>query len=199
LSETVRAFLAVELSDAARAAVLEAVEALRRVAHGPIRWVPAENLHLTLKFLGHLPEETLSRLLRALLPRLAKIEPFRFELSGVGAFPSARAARVLWVGVAEGGSELARLARSVEGAAARAGVARERRPFQGHLTIARLREPGRVPIERVAGPDRVAVEVREVVLFRSDLRREGARYVPIARLPLGEACEAQVESLHPEG
>jgi 2'-5' RNA ligase len=78
-------------------------------------------------------------------------------------------------------------------------VARERRPFQGHLTVARLREPGRVPIARVAGPDRVAVEVREVVLFRSDLRREGARYVPIARLPLGEACEAQVEFLHPEG
>ena len=201
MSERVRAFFALELTRQAREAIVSGTEALRGVCPQATRWVSTENLHLTLKFLGHLPEQTLPRLCRAVVPRLARTESFELELSGLGAFPSARSARVLWVGVTDGGAEIARLARGLESAAARVGVPRERRPYRGHLTVGRLSEPARVPVERVAAPPPLRVPVREVVLYRSDLSREGARYSPLVRLALGEASELDLESVftHPEG
>lgn len=199
MSETLRAFVAVELSEEARRAVARVTEALRRVTSAAARWVPPHNLHLTLKFLGQVSEELLDPLVRALAPRVAGQSPFDVEIGEVGAFPSARSARVLWVGVAGGAAQLARLARGVEGAAASVGLPRDHRPYRGHMTVARLREPARVPIERVERPSPVAIHVREIVLFRSDLGRGGARYQALARLPLGEGRGAEVEFVHPEG
>ncbi len=188
MSEPVRAFLAVELSEDVQGEIARAAEPLREIAPGDARFVPPDNLHLTLKFLGNLETQNLPRLLRGALPRLAKAEPFEIELGGFGAFPSARAARVLWVGVSEGVVQLARLARGLEAAASRVGVERERRPYRGHLTVARLREPAEVPIVGLEGPSGLKVLVREVVLFRSDLSQTGARYSPMARIPLGAAA-----------
>jgi 2'-5' RNA ligase len=199
VSDTVRAFLAVELPGDVRSAVVRVADTLRRVVPGRARWVPSENVHLTLKFLGNVPEEGLMRLLRALVPRVAKTQPFEVALGGVGAFPNARAARVLWVGIADGASELARLARHLDAATARAGVPRERRPYHGHLTLARLREPARVPVERVDPPDPLRFTVEEVVLFRSDNEDGGPRYTLLARLPLGEARDPEIAFTHPEG
>jgi 2'-5' RNA ligase len=202
VSEPIRAFLAIELSDEARRVLAAAASELGSVAPRDARFVPIENLHLTLKFLGHLPEEAFPRLLHGLVPRLVKAEPFEVELCGFGAFPSARSARVLWVGVTDGARSLARLARRLDAAAARVGVERERRPFRAHLTVARLRQPAAVPIERVEAPAPVRFPAEEVVLFQSHLSNSGARYSPMARLPLGKrAAEADIErlSIHPEG
>lgn len=199
MSDTVRAFLAVELPDDVRSAVVRVADALRSVVAGRARWVPPENVHLTLKFLGNVPEEGLARLLRALVPRVARTQPFEVGLGGVGAFPNARAARVLWVGIADGAPELARLARQLDAASARAGVPRERRPYHGHLTLARLREPARVALERVDPPDPLRFAVDEVVLYRSDNDGDGPRYTPLARLPLGEGREPEIAFTHPEG
>ncbi len=201
MSDPVRAFLAVDLSDAARALVGRITERLAHVLPEGARIVAPENLHLTLKFLGEIPETDLPRLLRAALPRTVKIEPFEIEIGGLGTFPSARAARVVWVGVSEGAPQLARLARQLESAASRVGVARDHRPYRGHLTLARLRSPGRVQLDELGSTGNAVVPVREVVLYRSDLSPSGARYSPLARLPLGERSEAEIDlSLtHPPG
>jgi 2'-5' RNA ligase len=192
--------LAIELSREARESVARAASVLQSVAPKSARFVSPENVHLTIKFLGQLPEEVAPRLLRGLLPRLATTEPFEVEIGGFGAFPRARAARVLWVGVTDGGAPLARLARRIEAAAARVGFDRERRPYRGHLTLARLREPASIPIDRLEAPSPVRFPVREVVLFRSDLSPSGARYSPVARLPLGEGeVDLDLVSAHPKG
>jgi 2'-5' RNA ligase len=185
----VRAFLAADLPAAARAELTRLIEALREAGPAGVRWADPASLHLTLKFCGDVPEERIDELIERCAPRVRGIEPFEVALAGLGAFPSARAARVIWAGVTSGAGDLARLARRLESACTRAGVERERRPYQPHLTLGRLREPRRVALERLAGPPGIAFRVEDVVCFQSRLSPRGAEHVPLARLPLGAAGE----------
>ena len=179
---SLRAFFAVELSSRARAGAAAALERLRGAVSGAWRWTPEENLHITLKFLGDIPADRVERLVSSAAAKLARVEPFLVDLGGCGAFPNGRAARVLWIGVTQGGAELARLARKLDAAAGRIGVKRERKPFRAHLTCGRLRLPGPVALERVALPAIESFTVDEVVLFESRLGPEGALHIPLARI-----------------
>jgi 2'-5' RNA ligase len=185
--EVVRAFLAAELPAHAQAQAERAAEALRELGAEGVRWTRAGGRHLTLKFLGSIAAADLPRLARAAAAKLAREESFEVQLGGFGAFPSARSARVVWLGVARGGPELARLARKLDAAAARFGAPREHRPYAAHLTLGRLREPRAIAIERARPPEGAPFAVREVVLFESRPEAGGSRYVPLARLPLGQA------------
>ena len=185
--ETVRAFFAVELPPAARTQAVAAINALRLEAGDQTRWVPEENLHLTLKFLGEIDPDRIPKLVHAAAAKLVRELPFEAELGGLGAFPSARAARAVWLGVTQGAGPLARLARKFDAAASRIGQARESRPYRAHLTLGRLRSPRRVALERVTVPGGAPFSVDEVVLFESRLSSDGSNYRPLARLPLGQA------------
>ncbi len=184
---SVRAFLAVELPPEVREQVVQAAADLRRLAPERVRWVPEENLHLTLKFLGEIPSDRLPKLISQVERKLASVAVFEAELGGFGAFPSAKRARILWLGVTAGGAQLARVARKLDAAAAQVGVARERRPYSAHLTLGRLREPDGVEVLRAEPPKRLPFRVEEVVLYESRLSSTGAVYVPLARLPFREA------------
>jgi 2'-5' RNA ligase len=183
---SVRAFLAVDLPEAARAQAARALETVRAAVDAPARWVDPEKLHLTLKFLGQVEERRLPRIAELAAARIARLGPIEMELGGFGAFPHARAARIVWLGVSAGAPALARAARKLDSAAARAGVPRERRPFRAHLTLGRLRTPGRVPLERLVAPPGDPFSVEEVVLYESRPDSNGSTYVPLARLPLCE-------------
>lgn len=198
MSDRLRAFLAVTLPDEARACVAEAIEILRGAVTEPVRWVPAENQHLTLKFLGEIPEDRVDALVARAQAKLAAVAPFEVSLAGFGAFPNAREARVLWLGVGRGAGALAKLARKLDGAARVAGAERERRPFAAHLTLGRLREPARVEIERLAPPTSVTWTVTEVVLYESRLAPDGARHVPLAHLALGAGLDPHNNEFAPE-
>ena len=197
MSDQLRVFFAADLSPDARASAGEAVERLRGAAPANVRWVPAENQHLTLKFLGEIHEGHVDRLVERAGAKLAGVAPFEVSLAGFGAFPSARDARILWLGIGRGAGALAKLARKLDAAAKVAGAERERRPFAAHLTLGRLREPARIELERLAAPDPVAWTVAEVVLYESRLAPGGARYVPLAHLPLG-AGEGDPNEFAPE-
>jgi len=198
VSDRVRAFLAVALPDEVRSCAVAAVEQLRRAVPGDVRWVPAENHHLTLKFLGEIAEDRVDALVARAGAKLAPLAPFEVALAGFGAFPSAREARVLWLGVARGSAALAKLARKLDSAARVAGAERERRPFSAHLTLGRLREPARVEIEKLAPPTSVPWTVAEVVLYESRLAPDGARHVPLAHLPLGAGLDPSENEFAPE-
>ncbi|HKC49762.1 MAG TPA: RNA 2',3'-cyclic phosphodiesterase [Myxococcota bacterium] len=198
MSDRVRAFLAVALPDEVRSCAVAAVEQLRRAVPGDVRWVPAENHHLTLKFLGEIAEDRVDALVARAGAKLAPLAPFEVALAGFGAFPSAREARVLWLGVARGSAALAKLARKLDSAARVAGAERERRPFSAHLTLGRLREPARVEIEKLAPPTSVPWTVAEVVLYESRLAPDGARHVPLAHLPLGAGLDPSENEFAPE-
>ena len=94
MSDRLRAFLAVQLPEAARACTGQAIEILRGVTPGGVRWTAPESQHLTLKFLGEIPEDRVDALVERANAKLAGLAPVELALGGFGAFPSAREARV---------------------------------------------------------------------------------------------------------
>ncbi len=171
------------------AAVTSLSEALRQLpADVPVRWGRPEQWHLTLCFLGEVEPRVVPELEERLIRAAGRAAPLTPRLQGAGAFPSPRRARVLWAGVQGDREALIRLAATTTAAAARTGIAVERRPYRPHLTLGRVREqPGAdlTPVVAAlggyAGPPWVANAV-ELVSSRLGPRPE---HETIARLPLG--------------
>ena len=190
--DTVRAFFAVDLPPELQEWLAQASRSLRRVAPEGVRWVPDTHVHLTLKFLGDVPTDRLPKLIAGAQARLGGIQRFEIRFGGFGAFPNARAARILWLGVVEGAGALARVARKLESAASKVDIPRERRRFSPHLTLGRLRRPAHVPIERIELPEEftlsLPLSVEDVVLYESRLSSAGSEYLPLARLPLRDGA-----------
>lgn len=144
------------------------------------RWTEAENLHLTLRFIGEVPDDALADIDAAL--SAIDAPGFDLVLDGVGVFGSGRNARMLWAGV-ERNEALNHLQAKVESALVRIGLAREERKFIPHVTLARLKDApqdriGRFLEERGlfrAGP----VPVTHFTLYRSHLGRTGPVYEPV--------------------
>jgi 2'-5' RNA ligase len=181
-----RQFLALSIGEDARRAIA-ALQAELEPRCAGWRWIPAANVHLTLRFLGDVdPEDDPGH--RAAWREAARSSPpVRFDLGGIGVFPSVRRARVLWVGVRDAtpAPGLAGLAGALEAAARVEGFDPEERGFRPHLTVARARRGRRVSVPPDdAGVEPVHVEVPELVLYRSDLDPSGARYTELERFPL---------------
>jgi 2'-5' RNA ligase len=183
----IRSFVAVLLPESLRARLAEAAAPLRQRG-AAVSWVRAENLHVTLRFLGGVDEATIGTVREALAEAAADLAPFRIVLQGFGAFPTPRAPRVVWVGVTDGGERLGALHARVEAALARRRIPAEDRPFHAHVTLGRAREPRGAPglAESLGGPGEPLGEtlVDAVHLMRSDLDPAGSRYSVLAREPL---------------
>jgi 2'-5' RNA ligase len=186
-----RAFIAVDLDDACRAALSRALDKLVSApGHRAGRWVAPSRMHLTLAFFGALAPRDVA-LVEAALGRACSAEPcFSFTLDAPGFFPDASRPRVAWVGVGGDAGALARLHRALQAELSRAGLPTEDRELQPHLTLARLKDRVRSS-ERRAFVDLVSkvrvearVSVREVVLFRSDPGADGPIYTRVAAAPL---------------
>lgn len=185
--ELIRCFLAATLSSD----VLRAVEAIghelaerARSLGARLRWVPTENLHLTLKFFGELPSASVPAIERELRLLLQDEAPIEVSLAGVGAFPSARRARVLWLGVHDASTRLHALHARLEQTWEALGFAREAKPFAPHLTLARAPGESRVDTSALVNPERVVVArfaLRELILFESELTPRGAQHTPLTR------------------
>ncbi len=132
-----RIFVAVFPPPEVREALFHAARDLP--ASKDFRLIGPEKLHLTLKFLGDVAEDDLSRVTRALGPLRERHEPFEVSTSGFGAFPSERRARILWAGLGEGSGTLRAVAQSIEDLLEPAGFEREQRPYVPHLTLGRAR------------------------------------------------------------
>lgn len=184
-----RLFVAVNLPSEVRAAAWAATAPLR-AAGLPVRWVPEEGLHLTVKFLGEVADARAEAVGAALAGTVSAVQPFTLGLGGFGAFPSAERPRVLWLGV-EHHPALELLADDVERALEPLGFAPEFRPFRPHLTIGRAEKRARRPAftglaallleAEYAG----VVEVGSVELMRSTLGRSGPVYGIQHRAVLG--------------
>ena len=185
-----RAFVALPLAPAVREELTRATSLLR--AHSwadPVRWVPVENLHLTLRFLGDATEASIPRLLEGLRARLASLASFCCELDGLSLFPSASHPRVVAVRVSSE-PQLLELARCVEAAVVDAGFEKESRRFRAHITLGRFRRPDRRRRECDAELAVLRLEVREVVLYRSVLGQRGACYSELGRAALAQSPDA---------
>lgn len=179
-----RLFVAVDVpagvKDAIEALV---VDALRDAVPGA-RWTRPEGRHLTLKFLGNVDDERVARISAALRRGVPGHASFEARFEEIGAFPSLRRPRVLWVGIGEGADEMGTVASSVERELEPVGFEAEGRPFAAHLTLARFPRPRvieELPTVEVPGE---RFTVSEVVLYRSQLHPKGARYTALERFPL---------------
>ena len=183
----VRSFIAVRLPDRVRAGLAAVSAELRGQTRG-LAWVRADNLHITLRFLGEIEPVQLQHVREAVTEAAAAVAPFTVSLGGLGAFPSGRAPRVLWASVASGGEGLVALHAVLEAALVARGIPGESRPFHPHVTLARARDPrGADGLASVlgAGPAFGAVQVGAIHLMRSELDPRGARYSILREAPLG--------------
>ena len=183
-----RLFTAIELPDDARTAIAAVQTA---VASGPggasraLRLVRAEHVHLTLVFIGAVPEVRAAPIIEAMSADIAQA-PFRIVFGGVGVFPPDGAPRVLWLGVLDGARAAIDLQARVAGRLRDAGLDVEQRPYRPHLTLARWRDAR--PRERLAptaSPGAVAaVDVSAVALLQSRLSSAGPSYTRLAQARL---------------
>jgi 2'-5' RNA ligase len=158
-----------------------------------LRWVAAENLHFTLKFLGPIQEEQIALVVNALDQAVRPFPRFTINAKGLGVFPDLKRARVLWVGLE--GSNLRALASRVEAALEPLGFPPESRAFAPHLTIGRWRQfdgssekLGKV-LEQWRGYEFGRSTVESVTLFQSVLDRHGAVYHPMRTISLDRQPE----------
>jgi 2'-5' RNA ligase len=195
MTVALRTFIAVDLPAAARTAVAE-LQAAVRTRGFAVRWVPAANLHLTVKFLGEVEAARLAAVQTAAAGALAGSLPLSLRLEGLGVFPDRRRPRVLWVGVGGQTDRLAALQQNLAMALQAVGLAAEARPFMSHLTIARFKRP-EAPARVAAVLDGFgafrfpAFEVSALDLFESRLHPQGPSYHRLARFPLigGQAVD----------
>jgi 2'-5' RNA ligase len=187
-----RSFVAVEIPADMQSALACSTASLQKVLPKPlIRWVAPQNIHLTLKFLGDVSPANLERLAEALKLEAGTHETFSMSVGGLGAFPTPRRARIIWIGL-EAPAALVALLHGVEAVAAMLGYASEDRPISPHLTIGRVGQ-------KVSGADlqriRAALEetmvgalgtvrVDAVHIFKSDLQPGGSVYSRLYTLPL---------------
>jgi len=192
----IRAFIAIDLTSEIRTCLDQVIGQLRKGLEGvPIRWVPAENIHLTLKFLGDVSVSNLDMLKKILQTEVSSHNPFEFSVGGLWAFPSVRHPRVLWIGV-EAPPELSVIQHGIELAMERLGYQREDKPFSPHLTVGRVSRNATAKdvhsISALLETTRVgflgAANVTEIHLYRSELKPSGAIYSQIytAALKTGE-------------
>ncbi len=190
MKHTLRTFVAVEINSTNRSCAEELIAVLR-TAPVDVKWVDVENLHLTLKFLGDVPSQEIPTVCKAVEQGAARVEPFELELRGAGAFPNAGRPRTLWLGAGGGEQEAVALHDGVESQLAKLGYRKEHRRFRPHLTLGRVRrggigvaELGRL-VRQHADFDAGRLSVREVVVFSSQLTRNGPIYEALGRARLG--------------
>ena len=189
IEEEIRSFIAIDLPPA----FLEAIGSLQdelKVGTKGIRWVKSGNIHLTLKFLGDVPEGLLDELGEILASVCRTHAPFELSMGKSGGFPNLESPRVLWLGLVGELEKLDALMRNVEKGCSSVGLPREKRSFHPHLTL------GRVKDWRKKGPDLADLlgrtkavsagtfTVKAVHLYKSDLTRDGAVYTKLKSFPL---------------
>ena len=190
----IRAFIAIDLPPEVLVCLDDVSQQLRQeLGEAPVRWVPVENIHLTIKFLGDVSESNIDMLTDFLQSIANNVKQFEFSVGGLGAYPKPHRPRVIWVGV-EAPTELMTAQRSVESEMSRLGYARERRPFNPHLTLGRVsRHSTNQDIRNIADVIKTqtvgylgCARVMAFHIYRSDLKPSRAIYTKLFSAILSE-------------
>jgi len=191
---TVRSFIALDFPVVVINKVNAVIQELSRaIPRGTVRWVPAANLHLTLKFLGDTTSSQSTQIKDILSDLASSITPFQITVIGSGMFPNAYRPKTLWIGI-KSPADLRLIAKEIDKQVASVGILMESRPFSPHLTI------GRVPSDLTAAAfgqlnnhfssvpvgNLGSYTVDHLTLYKSDLRPTGATYTELAKYPFNK-------------
>lgn len=182
----IRTFIGVDVGDGIRRAAEGLQRQLARTGTA-VNWSAPAGFHITLQYLGDVDDRDLPGVCRAVSEAAGGEPPFRLSVMGLGAFPTPRRPKILWVGLGEGENELRRLFAALEQPLTALGVYRkEDRPYAPHLTLGRAKDeaagqalvPELVKHQSWEGGE---TEVTEVLVYSSELRRDGPQYAVIGR------------------
>lgn len=182
-----RLFVGVPIPQTMAQALEEACRKQATKLRSSVAWIRSSLMHVTLKFLGEVPEPKAADLANAL--RGLPVPAFSLMPQGAGFFPLATRPRVFWLGFGAGASMLTGLAQTVEAAVHPLGFSPEGRPFTGHLTLARIKaavpgDPWPQLAQEIAALRLPAFVVDRLVLWQSILGPQGACYLPLYEFSL---------------
>ena len=188
MSDTIRAFIAIELNSDTQEG-LARIQSELRSARADVKWVKPQNIHLTLKFLGNIDSSQAEKIKQILDEIGNKFKSFESDLNELGAFPKPKTPRVIWVGMQKGKDQVISIVNDLENKISEIGILREDRTFHPHVTLGRLRSPhnrsGLVEfLEKNKTIPPLNFTADKIVLFKSTLTPQGPIYEPLAQVSL---------------
>ncbi len=187
-----RLFVAISVPESIKAQLAQVQQTLKEsVPKCSLRWTPASQMHLTLRFLGNVASSRVGELVGSLRQACGNFAPLQLRAESIGFFPAPRAPRVVWAGVHDAANQLPQVQRAVEQATDAFTTEAPEKKFTGHLTLARIKFIRRPEAEALAKAataigDRCFGEwtAKTVELIRSELSPTGARYTTLAEAAL---------------
>ena len=188
----IRTFIAIEMPVKVKDLIASHVERLKGLLPRGVKWVDPKTCHLTLAFLGNVPNDRLPSLFRIVDAVASDSPPLRLKTGLLGAFPNPHQPRVIWLGLEGDTQLLAVTQRRLQDALEASGFPRERRAFKPHITLGRARRKGLIPLPETAlngqAEDALAFEVRDIVLMSSILTPSGPIHTPLHSALLSAQC-----------
>ena len=183
-----RCFIAIEIPETIKKSIADIIDTLKK-SGSDIKWVPNENIHITLQFLGETEESLIPDIKEALYKILAPYSPFYIKIAGVGCFPSEKRPRVIWVGLEES-QALRNLYKDIATEMVKFGYQKEERGFTPHVTIGRVKSNRNMGellrrLEEFKVADFPGFEVQNIRLMKSELKPSGAKHYCLAEIPIG--------------
>jgi 2'-5' RNA ligase len=186
MSDTFRAFIAIDLPESVKSFLSKAQEALKPYGFR-VKWVRPQNIHLTLKFLGDTATADTDKIVEAMTLAARNCPIVALTAKGIGVFPNVRRPRVIWAGLNGQLETLANLQQTLDAHLADLGFARDTRAFKTHLTLGRVK--GKIASDRMKAAiaklkefESEPFETNRVILFKSELRPTGAVYTQVRRV-----------------
>jgi len=186
----IRTFVAVLITEDLKRRIAEVQEQVKKLAPD-VKWVAPANFHVTLKFLGGVREDILDNVFAAVEEAARTISPFELSISGLGAFPTPRRARVVWVGSQKGHEQMRELAQALDRNLAELGFEKEDREFKSHITIGRVKESRFLNklaegIAEIDAADLGSQQISSIAVMQSELQRSGPVYSPLKVIKLSK-------------
>ncbi|MBL8100913.1 MAG: RNA 2',3'-cyclic phosphodiesterase [Anaerolineales bacterium] len=187
-----RTFIAIELPEQIQNALEKQTARLRQpLGDDLVRWIPTQNMHLTLKFIGNVAASHMEFLKQLISQTADSHSQFNLQISGIGSFPNSKRARVLWAGI-HAPAELTSLQKSIEAGTTRLGYEKEERPFSPHLTLGRVRQnidqaglqKIRTTVDAIQLGNIGSARVDSIHLYNSELHSNGSIYTKLFSAPL---------------
>lgn len=192
----IRSFIALELSEEIYRNLGKLIESLKKgVQFTPSRpsWVKPESIHLTLKFLGNIDENMVAPISEVVKTAAEETSAFTIRIRDLGVFPDERRPRVLWCGMTKGEMQTTTLQKKIDRSLLSLGFEKEKRPFHPHLTLARIKSlKGTAALMNIIKANQQnsfvgECQIDRLILFRSELHPDGARYTKLFEAPLRES------------
>jgi 2'-5' RNA ligase len=189
MSGTIRTFIALELPPAVISLLREVQQELKRLKL-EARWVRPENIHLTLKFLGDIQSGDVDRIGVAMANAVSGSAPILLAVKGIGVFPGTKRPRIIWLGTGGDIQKLLALQRRLEKELATLGFPKEKRAFKAHLTLGRFKHAAKPELIRQMINEFTDLSsenffLKQLILYKSDLKPSGAVYSQLKQAKLG--------------